>query len=850
MIYLDNDSTYSQRVFIPRDEPTTASTTGHTIVLQDKDYQISQNGTTRIHPDAGYDGISGGTIGVYVSAATGVTFENINIEENGLYVPTGDSVYTGVTVNVDQEGPYNSGYTEGYSEGYTSGNTDGYASGSTDGYASGYTEGYASGNTDGYASGRTDGIDYQKSLLSSVTIKSNGTTTYPNGVSAVTVDTPTGSTINNQSKTINLSTADTYTTKTQGIIVTPDAGYTGLDDVTIKTDFRVHNAINAGKFTTNGNYVLNAEIVGFPGDVFNQYQFEIDVESTGGTGNLTSETFTENKTFLPPEGYDGWSAVTVNVDTTEAYNNGYRDGYQIGYEDGYKEGQGDVTDEYFTISILSAGSITLDFTDYPVEIAINNGSFYSTTGGTFSAQAGDKIRIKGNNTTYGDSAHVYSDSTEIEWEVKGNSMSLFYGDNFSAQTEFPTTSTTMGHFFHNPNRNNDEGLKSAKHLVLPANRLNEGCYAYMFAFCRSLADAPELPGMVMAPWAYANMFQACNLLTEMPLLLATKLEEYCYYNMFQSAGITRVKTLPATILAPSCYESMFSSCPLAFTPSLPAMTIPDRAYNAMFYACYNLTEAPEFPYISQIGQEGMAAMFRGCRSLTDIPSINAGVIGNYGLANMFAGCNSLTSGSTINAQTIGSYGCSGMYQGCSLLTTSGAINATTIGDYCFDSMFQSTGIYTSPSLPNAPLSEGCYRWMFSHCINTFTPPALTATTLEPYCYEGMFYGTDVDTYGFTLPATTLKRGCYRDMFGEAGALMFTAPTLPAQTLVPECYEGMFFNCSNLTSITCLATNISATDATKGWVNGVSSSGTFTKASGVIWPTGDDGIPNNWTVQDA
>jgi hypothetical protein len=49
---------------------------------------------------------------------------------------------------------------------------------------------------------------------------------------------------------------------------------------------------------------------------------------------------------------------------------------------------------------------------------------------------------------------------------------------------------------------------------------------------------------------------------------------------------------------------------------------------------------------------------------------------------------------------------------------------------------------------------------------------------------------------------------------------------------------------------CLATNISASDCTYNWVNGVASNGTFTKvASMSSWTTGTNGIPSGWTVQD-
>ena len=62
---------------------------------------------------------------------------------------------------------------------------------------------------------------------------------------------------------------------------------------------------------------------------------------------------------------------------------------------------------------------------------------------------------------------------------------------------------------------------------------------------------------------------------------------------------------------------------------------------------------------------------------------------------------------------------------------------------------------------------------------------------------------------------------------------------------------MFYNCTNLNYIKCLATNISATVCTASWVIGVASSGTFVKNPNMSsWTTGVNGIPYNWTVQDA
>jgi len=61
---------------------------------------------------------------------------------------------------------------------------------------------------------------------------------------------------------------------------------------------------------------------------------------------------------------------------------------------------------------------------------------------------------------------------------------------------------------------------------------------------------------------------------------------------------------------------------------------------------------------------------------------------------------------------------------------------------------------------------------------------------------------------------------------------------------------MFLGCSNLSSITCLATDISAEYSTTGWVYGVAGSGTFTKDSSMNdWTTDENGIPSGWDKID-
>jgi hypothetical protein len=157
-------------------------------------------------------------------------------------------------------------------------------------------------------------------------------------------------------------------------------------------------------------------------------------------------------------------------------------------------------------------------------------------------------------------------------------------------------------------------------------------------------------------------------------------------------------------------------------------------------------------------------------------------------------------------------------------------------------------------------SYGVYEGMFHNCISLITAPQLPATTLAETCYYRMFYGCTSLVNAPELPATTLAGGCYQEMFSGCTSLT-TAPELPATTLADGCYKDMFQDCTNLNYIKCLATDISANGCTHNWVGitdprqldiiTVAPTGTFVKAPSMEgWTTGINGIPTNWTLQNA
>lgn len=183
-----------------------------------------------------------------------------------------------------------------------------------------------------------------------------------------------------------------------------------------------------------------------------------------------------------------------------------------------------------------------------------------------------------------------------------------------------------------------------------------------------------------------------------------------------------------------------------------------------------------------------------------------------------------------------------------------ALPATTLSEGCYAAMFDSCELLTSiPSglLPATTLADDCYKQMFRGCTSLTSIPSglLPATTLEKMCYSAMFgsCASLASVPSGLLPATTLAEYCYNSMFAYCASLT-TAPDLPATTLAPICYDRMFQDCASLNSITCLATDISASGCTGLWVRNVAASGTFIKAASMTsWTNGEDGIPSGWTV---
>ena len=146
------------------------------------------------------------------------------------------------------------------------------------------------------------------------------------------------------------------------------------------------------------------------------------------------------------------------------------------------------------------------------------------------------------------------------------------------------------------------------------------------------------------------------------------------------------------------------------------------------------------------------------------------------------------------------------------------------------------------------LVESAFNSLFAECTSLTKAPVLPATTLAQDCYEFMFRGCQSLTKAPELPATTLVFGCYSSMFRGCRSLT-KAPVLPATTLESFCYYCMFVDCQSLKEVRIAATTTAtnARSALSDWLSGVSATGDFyCDPNATIFPTGDSGIPANWT----
>jgi hypothetical protein len=425
---------------------------------------------------------------------------------------------------------------------------------------------------------------------------------------------------------------------------------------------------------------------------------------------------------------------------------------------------------------------------------------------------------------------------------------------------------------------------------LPATKLADYCYQYMFKDCKKMETPPGLDASTLANYCYKNMFEGCTGITTSPVLAATSLKTGCYEEMFKGCSSLRYIICQAcpgeAVGTDSTYNwvvgvadsGVFSKAPradwttgnngipenwkvidgseplsLEFFDSAGQVKITkgdDQGYFYYYAINYGAKQPVPSNGIIQAQKGDIVSLYgekRGNDQLIIDCTADCYIYGNI--------MSLLSAGSYKDLKKL--YGTRVFYR---LFYKNSHIKnhpilelilpATSLTTECYYYMFQyCTGLTRAFNLPARDLTNHCYYGMFEYCTGLKEAAELPALNLTDGCYCAMFWGCTSLEKAPILFATTLYKYCYTGMFQDCTSLV-TGPVLIAKTLAPRCYDRLFRGCLNLKNVTCLATDLSAANATDGWFQDVPAGGTFTKAAGVEWPVdpeGDQYIPAGWTV---
>ena len=211
----------------------------------------------------------------------------------------------------------------------------------------------------------------------------------------------------------------------------------------------------------------------------------------------------------------------------------------------------DYSKTYLTFEAIQ--DTTFTFTRNALQYSLDNGTTWislSASTASPTVTAGNKIMWKQNNLTPDTNYGLGTFSATGNFNAYGNTMSLYYGDNFIGQTDLTGKEYALAKLFYN-----NTYLKDASNLILPAKTLSNACYYEMFYGCTALKPAPELPATTLATNCYVEMFYNCTSLTTAPELPAATLTNYCYQKMFNKCThLNFIKCQAINLNATNCLQ--------------------------------------------------------------------------------------------------------------------------------------------------------------------------------------------------------------------------------------------------------------------------------------------------------
>lgn len=273
------------------------------------------------------------------------------------------------------------------------------------------------------------------------------------------------------------------------------------------------------------------------------------------------------------------------------------------------------------------------------------------------------------------------------------------------------------------------------------------------------------------------------------------------------------------------------------------------AFRKLFYNGSTIIEVSEnFLHATNLAVGCYAYMFQGCTSLTTAPKLPATTLSNNCYRYMFSGCTVLTKLPELPATILADSCYYYMFENCRATLTAPQLPATSLSPSCYFAMFKDCrNLSEAPELPAKNLSSSCYQGMFQTCTSLIEAPELPATNLANNCYLGMFGYCTKLRIAPELPSENIRSQCYYSMFQYCTSLE-VAPVLPAEHLYSSCYNYMFRGCEKLNYIKAMCLTSLGSGISEGWLEGVSSTGTFVKNKDATWDvTGVNGVPEGWTA---
>ena len=395
--------------------------------------------------------------------------------------------------------------------------------------------------------------------------------------------------------------------------------------------------------SSNGKYYAE-------GDGVDGYR-SVDVKVSGGAAPaLVSSTFSANGYFNPPQGYDGWNQVTVNVQPSLGSVTFSENGiYLVPYPyDGW---------EQVVVDVPQSGG---------------DGDLDALIEGTLSYVSGSASKIRNYAFYYCSSltSANFPACTSIESYAFVSCSSL-------ASVSFPIC-TTIGNaaFMYCYN------LTSANFPVCTSIK------DFAFKSCRSLTSI-DFPSCTSIGF---NAFQDCSSLTSVSFPTCTTIRAFAFNGCTSLASVS----FP---ICNSIESNVFQFCSSLTSISFPVCTymgsyafrhcsgltsvnfpVCTSIRDSTFYSCYHLTSV-SFPSCANIG----VSAFQYCSSITSVSFPACTNIGAYA----FMGCISLTSISFPICTAIGN----ATFQYCSSLTSVSFPVCTSIGASTFRSCYNLISLY-------------------------------------------------------------------------------------------------------------------------------------------------------------